>query len=102
MAKITSFKTKEGAVLCNCIRCGRTFEASKPTNYCPDCASVLYEEQLVEAQEELMNQDWLDSVLPPFPEDKLAECVAELVEEGNQWALQASIDDPLAHQIAQC
>jgi len=102
MAKITPFQSKEGAILCNCARCGHTFEASKSTNYCPDCASVLYEEQLIKAQEEVMDQAWLDSILPPFPEDKLAECVAELVEEGNQWALQASIDDPLAHQIAQC
>lgn len=102
MAKIIPFQSKEGAVLCNCTRCGRAFEASKPTDYCPDCASILYEEQLIEAQEECIDQALLDSILPPFPEDKLAECVAELVEEGNQWAFQASIDDPLARQVAQC
>jgi threonine synthase len=102
MAKIIPFQTRDGVALYSCARCGRMFKAYKATDYCPDCASVLYEEQLVEAQEEAMNQDLLDSILPPFPEDKLTKCVAELVEEGNQWALQASIDDPLAHQVAKC
>lgn len=102
MAKITIPQSKEITVLHACERCGQNFEAPEGVCYCPDCASVLYEERLVEAQEEAMDQALLDSILPPFPEDKLAECVAELVEEGNQWALQASIDDPLAHQVAQC
>lgn len=102
MAKITSFQTEESTVLCNCARCGQSFKAHKATDYCPECAGILYGEQLEEAYEQAAEQAVLDAILPPFPEDKLAECVAELVEEGNQWALQASIDDPLRHRFAQC
>ena len=101
MAKITIPQSQKNTVLHACERCGQSFEAPEGVCCCPDCASVLYEEQLIEAQEERMDQAWLDSVLPPIPEDKLAECIEQLVEEGNQWALQASIDDPLS-KIAQC
>lgn len=54
MAKINFTKSKE-TTMHACERCGQVFEAFEGVSYCPDCASVLYEEQLIEAQEEYMD-----------------------------------------------